>query len=109
MRAKPKVERAVQYVRGNFFAGEHFAGLSDAQAWAGAWCRDVAGLRVHGTIAARPAEVFAAEEAAALLLNLVPSRISNPSATMPPACPARCTPSLCRAEAGTDTPRAVNS
>ena len=24
---KPKVERAVQYVRGNFFAGEHFAGL----------------------------------------------------------------------------------
>ena len=32
---KPKVERAVQYVRGNFFAGEHFAGLSDAQARAG--------------------------------------------------------------------------
>ena len=24
---KPKVERAVQYVRGNFFAGEQFAGL----------------------------------------------------------------------------------
>ena len=32
---KPKVERAVQYVRGNFFAGEHFAGLADAQARAG--------------------------------------------------------------------------
>ena len=29
---KPKVERAVQYVRGNFFAGEHFTGLADAQA-----------------------------------------------------------------------------
>src|SRR5215468_12560880 len=67
MRGKPKVERAVQYVRGNFFAGEHFAGLADAQARAEAWCREVAGMRVHGTIAARPAEVFAAREAAALL------------------------------------------
>ena len=67
MRGKPKVERAVQYVRGNFFAGEHFAGLAGAQARAEAWCRDVAGMRVHGTIAARPAEVFAEHEAAALL------------------------------------------
>ena len=40
---KPRVERAVQYVRGNFFAGEHFAGLADAQARAEVWCRDVAG------------------------------------------------------------------
>ena len=36
---KPRVERAVQYVRGNFFAGEAFAGLADAQARAEAWCR----------------------------------------------------------------------
>ena len=56
-----------QYVRGNFFAGETFAGLADAQARAAAWCRDVAGTRVHGTIQARPAEVFAEHEAAALL------------------------------------------
>ena len=64
---KPKVERAVQYVRGNFFAGERFAGLADAQAQAEAWCRDVAGMRIHGTIQARPAEVFAEQEAGALL------------------------------------------
>jgi hypothetical protein len=64
---KPRVERAVQYVRGNFFAGEHFAGLSDAQARAAAWCQDTAGARIHGTIQARPAEVFAEYEAAALL------------------------------------------
>jgi len=64
---KPRVERAVQYVRGNFFAGETFTGLSDAQARAQAWCQDVAGLRIHGTIQARPAEVFAAHEAGALL------------------------------------------
>jgi len=61
------VERAVQYVRGNFFAGESFAGLTDAQARAEAWCRDVAGARIHGTIQARPAEVFAEHEAGALL------------------------------------------
>jgi hypothetical protein len=66
-RDKPRVERAVQYVRGNFFAGEAFTGLADAQARAEAWCRDVAGMRIHGTICARPAEVFAEQEAAALL------------------------------------------
>jgi transposase len=64
---KPRVERAVQYVRGNFFAGERFTGLTDAQARAEAWCRDVAGARIHGTIQARPAEVFAEQEAGALL------------------------------------------
>jgi transposase len=64
---KPRVERAVQYVRGNFFAGEDFAGLSDAQARAEAWCTDVAGTRIHGTIQARPGEVFAAAEAGELL------------------------------------------
>ena len=69
---KPKVERAVQYVRGNFFAGERFTGLADAQARAEAWCQEVAGTRIHGTIAARPAEVFAAHEAGVLLPVPVP-------------------------------------
>jgi hypothetical protein len=69
---KPRVERAVQYVRGNFFAGEHFAGLAGAQARAVAWCREVAGMRIHGTIAARPAEVFAEQEAGVLLPLPVP-------------------------------------
>jgi len=69
---KPRVERSVQYVRGNFFAGEHFAGLADAQARAERWCRQVAGMRIHGTIQARPAEVFAGHEAAALLPRPAP-------------------------------------
>ena len=64
---KPKVERAVPYVRGSFFAGEAFADLDDAQAKAVVWCRSEAGLRVHGTTQRRPAEVFAAEEVAHLL------------------------------------------
>jgi transposase len=64
---KPKVERNVQYVRGNFWAGEDFADLGGAQARAEAWCAEVAGMRIHGTICARPAEVFAQYEASALL------------------------------------------
>jgi transposase len=64
---KPRVERMVQYVRGNFFAGEDFTDVADAQARAEAWCRDVAGQRIHGTIQARPAEVFAQQEASVLL------------------------------------------
>jgi hypothetical protein len=64
---KPRVERMVQYVRGNFFAGEEFIDLADAQARAETWCRDKAGQRIHGTICARPAQVFAEHEAAALL------------------------------------------
>ncbi|MGH3305948.1 MAG: Mu transposase domain-containing protein [Streptosporangiaceae bacterium] len=65
--ALPKVERNVQYVRGNFWAGENFADLGEAQARAQAWCADVAGMRIHGTTCARPAEAFAQYEAPALL------------------------------------------
>jgi transposase len=59
---KPRVERQVQFVRGSFFAGETFVDLADAQRRAETWCRERAGMRVHGTIQARPAEVFAVEE-----------------------------------------------
>jgi transposase len=64
---KPRVERIVQYVRGNFFAGEEFLDLADGQAHAERWCTTTAGLRLHGTIQARPAEVFAEQEAGLLL------------------------------------------
>ncbi len=59
---KPRVERVVPFVRQSFFAGEHFIDLSDAQGRAEQWCRERAGMRVHGTIQARPAEVFRVEE-----------------------------------------------
>jgi transposase len=64
---KPRVERTVTYVRDSFFAGEDFQDLADAQRRAEVWCRIKAGLRIHGTIRARPAEVFALEEAHLLL------------------------------------------
>jgi len=59
---KPRVERAVPFVRQSFFAGEDFIDLADAQRRADAWCRERAGMRIHGTIQARPAEVFRVEE-----------------------------------------------
>jgi transposase len=60
---KPRVERMVQYVRGNFFAGEDFIDLADCRARAQVWSAEVAGTRIHGTTRARPGEVFALEEA----------------------------------------------
>jgi transposase len=64
---KPRVERAVQYVRGNFWVGESFTDLADAQARVEMWCRDRAGMRVHGTTARRPVELFTELEASCLL------------------------------------------
>ena len=63
---KGRVERTVPFVRRSFFAGETFGDLADAQRRAECWCRERAGMRVHGTIQARPAEVFRLEEAPAL-------------------------------------------
>ena len=64
---KPRVERALQFVRGNFWAGETFTDLPDAQTRVEAWCSVRAGMRIHGTTAARPLEMFTAVEASCLL------------------------------------------
>ena len=64
---KPRVERAVQYVRGNFWAGETFIDLADAQARVVIWCAERAGMRIHGTTAQRPVEMFNQVEASCLL------------------------------------------
>jgi transposase len=59
---KPRVERVVPYVRNNFFAGETFIDLADAQRRVEVWCRERAGMRIHGTTQLRPAEHFGLEE-----------------------------------------------
>jgi transposase len=63
---KPRVERMVQYVRSNFYAGERFRDLGDCRDRAQLWCAQTAGMRIHGTTRLRPAEVFSAEELPAL-------------------------------------------
>lgn len=64
---KPRVERTVPYVRESFFRGETFVDLADARRRAEIWCRDKAGMRVHGSTFLRPIEVFRTEEAPLLL------------------------------------------
>jgi transposase len=64
---KPRVERVVQYVRGNFWAGETFTDLADAQRRVEAWCARRAGMRIHGTTARRPVEMFVEVESGCLL------------------------------------------
>jgi len=59
---KPRVERVVPFVRNSFFAGESFIDLPDGQRRVVLWCQDRAEMRIHGTIQARPAEVFRIEE-----------------------------------------------
>jgi hypothetical protein len=64
---KPRVERIVSFVRRSFFAGETFVDLDDAQRRGEVWCKERAGMRVHGTIQARPIEVFTTDEQPCLL------------------------------------------
>ncbi|OBA86946.1 transposase [Mycolicibacterium mucogenicum] len=64
---KPRVERAVQYVRRNFWDGETFTSIEQAQQAVTAWCLRTAGTRIHGSTCARPVEVFTTEEQPLLL------------------------------------------
>ena len=59
---KPRVERVVPFVRNNFFAGETFIDLADAQRRVEVWCHERGGMRIHGTTQLRPAEHFRLEE-----------------------------------------------
>lgn len=60
---KARVENQVPYVRERCFAGETFAAdLGAIRRHAEAWCRDVAGARVHGTTRQVPREVYERDE-----------------------------------------------
>ena len=64
---KGRVERAIQFVQGSFWAGESFADLAIAQEAAVLWCRTRAGMRVHGTTHQQPLMAFTEHEHAHLL------------------------------------------
>jgi len=66
-KGKPIVERAVPYVRDNFFKGENFISLGDCRERAIDWCRSIAGKRIHGTTQKIPLEVFENLEKEALM------------------------------------------
>jgi transposase len=75
---KPKVERGIPYCRQDFFRGETFRDLTDMQARAVVWCRDLAGARLHGTTRQVPRVAFEAHEQAALL-PLAPEPFDRPT------------------------------
>lgn len=56
--AKPHVERGVPYVRDAFFRGETWQDREEVQRRVIAWCRETAGMRIHGTTRKRPLAVF---------------------------------------------------
>ncbi len=66
-RDKARVERTVRYARDDFFRGERFGTLLDARESAARWCREVAGVRVHGTTRREPLQHFEKEELPVLL------------------------------------------
>ena len=67
-RDKATVEAHQRYIRSSFFAGRDWASLEAMTAGAVRWCVEVAGQRRPRVLEGRtPAEVFAAEEAPALL------------------------------------------
>jgi len=64
---KPHTERGVPYVRGRLYKGGIFRDIDDANRQAVAWCREIAGQRIHGTTRQQPLAVFEAIEQPALL------------------------------------------
>lgn len=64
---KARVENQVPFVRESWFAGETFSSLADARQSAVYWCKEDAGMRIHGTTRKVPREVFLAEEKASML------------------------------------------
>ena len=64
---KPKVQRAMPYVRDSFWRGRTFTNLTEMQEAALTWCRQVANVRAHrGLDGASPQSVFETVEAPAL-------------------------------------------
>lgn len=66
-RDKARVERAVQPVRDDCFAGEHLHSLEQAQERADRWCSNEYGRRRHTRTMRMPLEHFEAEERPVLL------------------------------------------
>jgi transposase len=64
---KPRVERAVPYVRDSFWRGRAFGTVHDMKDGALRWCRGVSAARPHGTLPGTVGEVFAGVERPALL------------------------------------------
>ena len=70
---KGKVERAVRFVKENFWTGRTFTDMADLNRQAIAWCHEV-DQRIHGTTGERPCDLFQQEN---LLPLPSPDRIAK--------------------------------
>ena len=64
---KGKVESAVHYVKRNFLAGQEFGDLEAMNVRVRAWCKEVAGVRKHGTTGESPLSRYHSVEREALM------------------------------------------
>ncbi|HLE18302.1 MAG TPA: IS21 family transposase, partial [Syntrophales bacterium] len=64
---KGRVENAVRYVKNNFLAGRTFSSFTDCNQQAALWRDEKANVRIHGTIKAKPADVFREKELSLLI------------------------------------------
>jgi transposase len=60
---KGKVERAIRYIRENFFAGRSFRDLGDINAQAAGWRDDTANQRIHSVTREKPVDRMAKDRA----------------------------------------------
>lgn len=64
---KGRVENAVRYVKNNFLAGRSFSSLTDCNQQAVPWRDERANVRIHGTMKARPMDIFREKEQTLLI------------------------------------------
>jgi transposase len=84
-RTKGKVERAVQYVKGNALKGRSFRSWDHLNEWLATWTTTVADVRVHGTTHEVPAERFR-QETLRPITGVAPYRIEQNPRTVASDC-----------------------
>ncbi|MGH7685378.1 MAG: IS21 family transposase [Candidatus Dormibacteria bacterium] len=89
---KPRVERAVPYVRDSFWRGRDFSSLSDMKGGALGWCGGVSAQRPHRYLPGTVGELFRTHEQPALLaLPDTPFELARwAQATVHPDCHVQC-------------------
>lgn len=76
-RTKGKVERMVDYIKGNFLNAREFSGLEDLNLQGQKWLDETANVRIHSTTKGKPFEFWQQEKD--MLIALDPSRPFIPS------------------------------
>jgi len=74
---KGLVERPIEYLKGNFWAGREFSGLDDLQAQGNQWRDTICNVRVHAGLDERPIDRFELERVHLLSLPEEPYQVEE--------------------------------